>query len=128
MPEIGFYPESIYATLTLLNQIDRPEQIRDFFKSFHQLYFTQGKVPCHDSIKTVIMEKVKANDSIFGACRVNTLDGLRLEFDDSWMLIRPSGTEPLIRVSAESNSMTATDTLLGQGMQLIEGIVERLTT
>jgi phosphoglucosamine mutase len=128
MPEIGFYPESIYATLTLLSQIDHPEQIRDFFKSFHRLYSAQDKVPCPDSIKTVAMEKVKGNVSVFGACQVNTLDGLRLEFDDSWMLIRPSGTEPMIRISAESNSATATDTLLSQGVQLIEGIVERLTT
>jgi len=30
------------------------------------------------------------------------IDGLRLESEDSWLLVRPSGTEPIIRLSAES--------------------------
>ena len=33
---------------------------------------------------------------------VSTIDGYRLEFDDGWVLARPSGTEPLIRVYAEA--------------------------
>ncbi|MCU4717531.1 phosphoglucosamine mutase [Halapricum hydrolyticum] len=33
---------------------------------------------------------------------VNTIDGYRIEFDDGWVLARPSGTEPLIRVYAEA--------------------------
>ncbi|QSG10367.1 phosphoglucosamine mutase [Halapricum desulfuricans] len=33
---------------------------------------------------------------------VRTIDGHRLEFDDGWVLARPSGTEPLVRVYAEA--------------------------
>jgi len=43
----------------------------------------------------------------------NTLDGLRLEFEDgSWVLMRPSGTEPLVRTYAEASSMDRVDALL----------------
>jgi len=123
MPEIGLYPDSMFATLTLLSQIDRVEQIRDFFKDIPRPCFAQSRVPCPDSAKTALMEEVKRNAPSFGADRVNTLDGLRFEIDHSWMLIRASGTEPLIRVSAESSSETVTDALLSQGVRLVESIV-----
>jgi phosphoglucomutase len=38
--------------------------------------------------------------------RVNRIDGLQLVFEDgSWLLMRPSGTEPLVRIYAETNSI-----------------------
>ena len=41
----------------------------------------------------------------FKAFKVNTLDGLKLIFeDDGWLLFRASGTEPLIRIYAEMPS------------------------
>lgn len=41
--------------------------------------------------------------------------------DDSWLLIRPSGTEPLLRIYAEAPSMEQVDSLLGQAGTLISG-------
>ena len=51
--------------------------------------------------------------------RVSHLDGLRLEFEDeSWLLMRPSGTEPLVRVYAEAQSIEQRDELLDAGCEL----------
>jgi len=50
---------------------------------------------------------------------VNTLDGVKyLLADDSWLLIRPSGTEPVLRVYAEGRSPEMVDTLLAHGEQV----------
>jgi alpha-D-glucose phosphate-specific phosphoglucomutase len=47
---------------------------------------------------------------------VSTLDGVRyLLADDSWLLIRPSGTEPVLRVYAEGRSSAMVDALLAYG-------------
>lgn len=47
---------------------------------------------------------------------VQSLDGVKyLMDDDSWLLIRPSGTEPVLRVYAESATGEATDALIGYG-------------
>ena len=73
------------------------------------------------------IEKIGENVALFGANRINTLDGLRLEFGDSWMLIRASGTEPAVRVIAESTSRSETEMLLSKGVQTIESILEGLT-
>jgi phosphomannomutase len=37
---------------------------------------------------------------------VNTEDGLRIEFDNDWVHLRSSNTEPIIRIIAESNFET----------------------
>lgn len=40
--------------------------------------------------------------SVFADARVDTQDGLRLAWDDRWLHVRPSGTEPIVRVIAEA--------------------------
>jgi len=50
---------------------------------------------------------------------VDTLDGVKyLLADDSWLLIRPSGTEPVLRVYAEGRDPAMVDTLLTYGEQV----------
>jgi phosphomannomutase len=54
--------------------------------------------------------------------KVETMDGVKyiLE-DDSWLLIRPSGTEPVLRVYAEGRNDTTVEALLGYGQRVAEG-------
>lgn len=52
---------------------------------------------------------------------VSHMDGLRLEFsDESWLLLRPSGTVPVVRVYAEAQTVELRDELLDAGCDLIE--------
>ncbi len=54
--------------------------------------------------------------------RVSHMDGLRLEFaDESWLLLRPSGTEPVVRVCAEAPTVELRDALLDAGSELARG-------
>jgi len=55
--------------------------------------------------------------------QVDTLDGVkyRLE-DDSWLLIRPSGTEPVLRVYAEAPHEKGVKALLGYGEEVAAGV------
>ena len=48
--------------------------------------------------------------------RINTMDGIKFYMaDDSWLLIRPSGTEPVLRVYAEAPTMDDVNRLLREG-------------
>lgn len=52
---------------------------------------------------------------------ISTLDGIKYKFeDDSWLLIRPSGTEPVLRVYAEAGSPEMVDALLAYGKSVAE--------
>jgi phosphomannomutase len=53
-----------------------------------------------------------------------TIDGVKyIMADDSWLLIRPSGTEPVLRVYAEGRSPEMVKALLGYGEQVASSIV-----
>jgi phosphomannomutase/phosphoglucomutase len=51
---------------------------------------------------------------------VTTLDGYRLDYGDGWVLVRPSGTEPLVRLYAEAGEADRAEALL-------EGVYEAIT-
>jgi phosphoglucomutase len=49
---------------------------------------------------------------------IETIDGIKLDFsDDDWVLLRCSGTEPLIRCYAEAGTHTEVDTLLKSALE-----------
>jgi phosphomannomutase len=51
--------------------------------------------------------------------KVDSYDGVKYHLaDDSWLLIRPSGTEPLLRVYAEAGSKAAVKAILEKGREL----------
>jgi phosphomannomutase len=54
-----------------------------------------------------ILEKYKSQKAIgnFQVTDTDTKDGVKLYFDNSWILVRPSGTEPLLRIYFESDSL-----------------------
>lgn len=54
---------------------------------------------------------------------VNTRDGVKyLLVDDSWLLIRPSGTEPVLRVYAEAHTLDTVQALLNEGRALADAV------
>ncbi|MBV6405099.1 MAG: hypothetical protein GFGODING_01865 [Flavobacteriales bacterium] len=53
----------------------------------------------------------------------STVDGLRIEFGNTWVHLRRSNTEPIIRVYAEAPSMPQADELARRFMREVEGWV-----
>ena len=50
---------------------------------------------------------------------LETTDGTKLLFaDESWLLFRQSGTEPMLRIYAEATSVAKVDALLNAGVEL----------
>lgn len=60
------------------------------------------------------------------ADRVVTLDGIKAYRNDGWVLVRRSGTEPLIRVFCEARTDAAADRLAAQAVGLVKETVERV--
>jgi phosphomannomutase len=70
--------------------------------------------------KNEMVERLQTNAPVSiggnGILKISSLDGVKYSFeDDSWLLIRPSGTEPVLRVYAESCQPETVDNLLAYG-------------
>jgi phosphomannomutase len=61
--------------------------------------------------------------STFAGADVDTQDGLRLSWPDSWVHIRPSGTEPIVRVIAEAPSEDAARALVARSREPLDALV-----
>ncbi len=57
---------------------------------------------------------------------VETLDGVRVEREDGWFLVRASGTQPLVRVTAEGRTEAATTELYGEARALVEDAIDAM--
>ncbi|ARS89693.1 phosphoglucomutase [Natrarchaeobaculum aegyptiacum] len=85
-------------------------------------------VPCPDHEKARVIDDLEAEipDSVAGTTveGVNTADGFKLALEDgSWVLVRPSGTEPVLRVYAEATDAERVGELLAAGEALLEPLV-----
>lgn len=78
-------------------------------------------VELRERVLTELTEEVRREGH-----RVVTLDGLKVFRDDGWLLLRPSGTEPLIRVFAEAREPGRARALADDGLRMVRETVERL--
>jgi phosphoglucosamine mutase len=68
-----------------------------------------------------------------GDDRITTVDGARVDVDEGWFLVRASGTEPLVRITAEARDHERMETLLQTAEKLVTeaidtGSIERQPT
>jgi phosphomannomutase len=85
--------------------------------------------PRYAIVKDKLDRPAVALDTVYDALRatfsdakVDTQDGLRLAWDDSWVHIRPSGTEPIVRVIAEAPSEAQARALVARSREPLEAL------
>jgi phosphomannomutase len=85
--------------------------------------YRKVSVPCPDDAKTPVMvDLTERLPDEFTEAAVETEHGVRLAFEDaSWVLVRPSGTEPYVRLYAESDDV---DALVERVVAAVEAAVE----
>jgi phosphomannomutase/phosphoglucomutase len=89
------------------------------------LFKDKDKTACPNHLKE---EALKALVTKVDAPEINTLDGVKLVYDDgSWVLFRPSGTEPIFRIYAESSSEERVKELIESHKKLVKKVVNELS-
>jgi phosphoglucomutase len=98
-------------------------QLKDLFSQVGEVYNRRLNVKLDPPISERVRSKIASDVQEFHGRRVveqNRVDGLKLLFGDgSWVLMRPSGTEPVVRFYAESTSIADLEKLLQYGRQWI---------
>ena len=85
-----------------------------------------GRFPRYAIIKDKLDRPNKPLDAVYGAltaafpdATADTQDGLRLSWSDRWVHVRPSGTEPIVRVIAEGPTAADAQALVDAGRKLL---------
>ena len=93
---------------------------------------TIGKFPRYAILKDKLDRPAKPLETVYSALRgafpdaeADTQDGLRLSWPDRWIHVRPSGTEPIVRVIAEAPTKDAAAALVERGRALLSKLNER---
>ena len=119
LPEVGYFSSTIYPACLLLSKFNLNELDKEF-EGVEQPLFAKERINCPNADKKRVMAAVASQLRAFGGGRVTDIDGVRVDWDDSWLLVRPSGTEPYMKVSAEaSSSQERLDELVLKGIKLI---------
>lgn len=99
------------------------EQLNDIYRRVGKIESGRIGVRLTPEIAASLPAKLSQNPEMIGNHRVaeiNRTDGVKFIFaDGSWLLMRPSGTEPLVRVYAETENVVELEVLLEQGRQYL---------
>ena len=106
------------TTALLLNiMAETGEKLSKLVAEQPQYFLEKGKIECPDEKKEVLLQKLF--EQVKGE-NISTIDGVKIWFsDNSAILIRPSGTEPVFRLYAEAKSQE-------KALKLVEDYSSRL--
>jgi alpha-D-glucose phosphate-specific phosphoglucomutase len=103
------------------------EQIAELMAEFGPHEYQRYDLHPDPSKMSAIIESLKTDDPTDVAGipvkNIDRMDGTKFEFaDESWLLLRASGTEPVVRVYAEASSQEKVQALIDAGLGLVERV------
>lgn len=121
------YPESHYGrdalvgiALFLSHLAHKNMKVSELRKTYPAYFISKQKIELSPAIDVdAILKQVEEK---FASEKVNTIDGVKIDFPEKWVHLRKSNTEPIIRIYSEAKSMEEADEL---GQEIIN-IIEKL--
>ncbi|WP_202319223.1 phosphoglucosamine mutase [Archaeoglobus neptunius] len=105
---------SVAKVLELMDSTGK--KLSELAAEIPRYHIVKGKVECRDKKK--LLEELKKEFP-----EANHIDGARIDFDDGWLLIRPSGTEPIARIYAEGKTARRAEELYEMGKKVVDRIL-----
>lgn len=120
-PESHLGRDSMVATALVLQRLtDIDISLHDYFESLPQFVMSKNKLPLGDTNPDAVLEQMK---SLNVDADVDTQDGVKFIWDDRWVHLRKSNTEPIIRVYSEAATREAADDLAQEYIQKLQQFI-----
>ena len=95
----------LIPALLILELMSRKKQsLRDLLRPFRERYFISGEINTKLASMSEVPRKIAAIEARYQDGRKQTMDGISLEYPDWHFNVRPSNTEPLLRLNLEAKS------------------------
>jgi phosphomannomutase/phosphoglucomutase len=117
--------DGVMTTALVLDMIASENQsLSSLLTSLPKLFQYKAKFRCDIRIAHEVVRACMEHGSFY---KIETLDGAKIWIDsETWVMVRPSGTEPLIRMYAESSDEILLDSKAREYRRLIESTIEQL--
>jgi phosphoglucosamine mutase len=126
-PKYHYCPDGPLSAAMMLMALEKENKTLSQFISEVPEYITNREnIGCRNELKYKIMEKigVTMKTSFPSYFDFSTVDGVRLSLRDGWLLIRASGTEPLIRLTVEGESLAVANNITQKANAIIKKQIE----
>ena len=94
-------------------------ELRSFYPDY---YISKNKIELNNNIN--ILELLKTIAEKYAQYEVNTIDGVKIDFADSWVHVRSSNTEPILRIYAEAMTDSMADNIAKKIMMDIREMIK----
>ena len=115
-PKVSYCPDGVYAAAKVV-ELACSGSLSSQLERIPSYPVFRGSFTSERGLMLSIAEKLAKDNSV----SMNFEDGIRLAFEDGWLLVRPSGTEPRIRVTAEAETEARALELYNLGVEAIAG-------
>jgi len=125
-PSFHYCPDGMLSSIRLLQALEETRlDLSGFISQVPRYPLLRQNIACPDSFKITLMNKLHgALQSSFRGIKEETkIDGIRLTFERGWLLVRPSGTEPLIRVTVEAETKKTATEIMKKTVNLVGTLV-----
>ena len=108
-PELHYGRDALVGIALFLGLlVDKKCKVSELKSQYSSYYMKKIKITLKDS--KLIDRTFNVITENYSELSPNTEDGVRIDFDDAWVHMRKSNTEPIIRIFAEANSQDIADT------------------
>ena len=110
LPELHYGRDALVGIALFLSHLSKLNVSCSRLRSNYPNYFmSKDKVKLNDNLD---VESIIKNIALaYSSEKTNIIDGLKIDFDDSWVQLRKSNTEPIIRVYSEAKSQEEAEKL-----------------
>lgn len=117
-PELHYGRDALVGTALFLSMLaEKNIQLSKLKKTWSQYTMVKDRI---DLSETINLEDIFDHLRVkYSQQKINDIDGLRIDWDDLWVHLRPSNTEPIIRLYAEARDPRRLENIIGEIKEVI---------